>query len=194
MLIQIPTSFVTERLTVRSYRLQDAELFYAACRKNRTHLARFESGNLMMAVSTFKEACETIQEVIRGWEAQRYFFWGMFEKSSGAWIGQVYLGWVNRELPELEIGYVADQDYEGRGYVSEAVKGVLKILLDDLGIQRVSLRCSDANDRSMRVAERCGFTYEGHLRQNHLAPDGSVEGDMIYGLLQADYYKTNEAL
>ena len=97
---------------------------------------------------------------------------------------------MNWELPEFYIGYAADVNYEGKGLMSEAVKGVLKVLFEELGVYRVKSDCSDCNTRSWRLLERCGFTREGHLRENRRNPDGSYSGAYIYGLLRREYEAT----
>jgi ribosomal-protein-serine acetyltransferase len=55
-----------------------------------------------------------------------------------------------------------------------------------LGAHRVSLRCDDTNLRSARVAERCGFTREGCLRETHANPQGGFSGDLLYGILRGE--------
>jgi len=78
-------------------------------------------------------------------------------------------------------------------YVTEAVKGALGFVFGPLGAHRVRLECDDTNLRSLRVAERCGFVREGHLRQNHRHADGSVSvsGTLHFGLLRAERTSTN---
>ena len=121
--------------------------------------------------------------------ARTCFFIGIFEKGSDEWVGQVYVGPTNWDLPEFAIGFVADVNYEGRGYISEAVNGVLEMLFNDLGAHRVKSDCSENNLRSWRLLERCGFQREGHLRQNRKYPDGSIRGDYLYGLLREEFDK-----
>ncbi len=106
-------------------------------------------------------------------------------------MAQVYVGVVSRELPEFEVGYFVDCEHEGQGYVSEAVRGVLSWIFLELDAHRASLRCSDTNRRSARVAERCGFVLEGHLRENRRGVDGVYSGDLHFGLLRQEYLEKN---
>jgi RimJ/RimL family protein N-acetyltransferase len=43
------------------------------------------------------------------------------------------------------------------------------------------------NVRSRRVAERCGFVLEGHIRENKLNPDGTFSGSLYHGLLKSEW-------
>ncbi len=46
---------------------------------------------------------------------------------------------------------------------------------------------------SQRVAKRCGFTMEGHVRENEKNAEGSFSGEMIFGMLKEEWEKINAA-
>jgi RimJ/RimL family protein N-acetyltransferase len=187
MLLQIPTLIETERLYLRPYRAGDGPLYFAAGQRNRDHLERFETYNSLRSLRDEEHAEVVVREFAAAWAARDFFLLGVFEKDSGDWVGQIYSEAVNWELPEFLIGYVADVEHEGMGYISEAVRGVLQMLFSDLGAQRVRSECSETNLRSIRVLERCRFTREGHLRENKRNPDGTCRGDFLYGLLRREF-------
>ena len=74
--------------------------------------------------------------------------------------------------------------------MTEAVKAALGFVFGPLGAHRVRFECDDTNLRSLRVAERCGFVREGHIRQNHQHADGSVSGTLHLGLLRSELTST----
>jgi hypothetical protein len=41
--------------------------------------------------------------------------------------------------------------------------------------------------RSYKVAGRCKMFREGHLRENHRNPGGTLSGTLIYGLLKSEF-------
>jgi aminoglycoside 6'-N-acetyltransferase len=94
---------------------------------------------------------------------------------------------VNWNLCEFQIGYFADVAHEGQGFVTEGVKATISILFEKLNAHRVRLECDETNVRSIRVAERCGMTREGYLRENRRNSDGTYTGAYIYGLLKDEY-------
>jgi RimJ/RimL family protein N-acetyltransferase len=51
----------------------------------------------------------------------------------------------------------------------------------------VRLECDESNERSWRVAERCGMVREGHWRENKLNEDGSFSGTLHYGILKNEF-------
>lgn len=186
-LVDIPERMKTERLILRAYRAGDGPMYYAAGIRNRNHLAEFESGNVLMHLKNEEHAEATVRELAAGWASRNCFFIGLFEKATGEWAGQVYVGPTNWELPEFTIGYVADQKFEGRGYISEAVRRVLTLLFEEVGAHRVKSDCNENNIRSRRLLERCGFRREGHLLENRKNADGAYHGDFLYAMLQREF-------
>ncbi len=182
-----PVHLETQRLFVRSYAAGDGPMFFRVGNKNRAHLERFESGNSILAARSEEEAERIIAEICAARDEGRYFLMGAFDRVSGEFFAQVYVGTVNLELPEYEVGYFVDCDHEGQGYVSEAVRATLQWIFHNLGAHRVSLGCSDANLRSACVAERCGFVLEGHLRENRRDADGVYSGELRFGLLRREF-------
>ncbi len=183
----IPDKFESNRLFLRPYRAGDGAMYFAVGQKNRQHLLRYESSNVILNAQNEQEAETLVQELATDWASRVCFFLGAWDKVSGEFVAQVYIGVVNWDTPEFEIGYFVDKDHEGQGYVTEAVRTVLEFVFNHLQAQRVSLRCNDTNLRSQLVAERCGFTLEGCLRQDRRHADGSFSDSLIYGLLRGEW-------
>ena len=185
--VTLPQKIKTARLFLRPYQAGDGVILYAAGIRNRAHLGRFESGNFLLHLKDEAEAEVIARELGEDWANKTCFFTGIFEAKSHEWVGQVYIGPTNWEIPAFAIGYIADLNYEGKGYISEAVRALLEMLFVNLKAQRVSADCHEDNERSWRLLERCGFKREGHLRNNKLNPDSSLHGDYLYGLLRDEF-------
>jgi ribosomal-protein-alanine N-acetyltransferase len=187
MLLEIPTRVEAERITLRSYQAGDGPWYYAMSQRNRTHLARYEADNVLMSIGSEKDAEILVRELAAEWVARTCFFMGAFDRETGAFVAQVYIGPVNWDLPEFEIGFFADVDHEGQGYVTEAVRGALGFIFGHLQAHRVRVECDDTNARSWRVAERCGMVREGHIRENRKNADGTLSGTLHFGLLRSEF-------
>lgn len=194
MLLDIPLELPSRRVTLRCYRAGDGRTLHAAAERNRRHLARFESGNLLLAADTEERGEILARDLHARWVSRDSFFAGAFLRECGTFVGQVYLGPVDWGIPEFEIGYVADCEHEGLGYVTEAVLAMLGLAFGSLEARRVSLRTDATNTRSQHVARRCGFTLEGHLRQAHRSPTGAVTDEAVYGLLRDEYHHGGKPL
>jgi ribosomal-protein-alanine N-acetyltransferase len=187
MLLEIPTHFETERLRLRCYEPGDGQWYYPMIQRNKTHLMPFEADNIAMPIKNEEDAEVLIREMAAHWVARDCFFMGAWEKATDTFVAQLYIGAVNWDLPEFEVGYFVDKDHEGRGFVTEAVKGALEFIFEHLQAHKVRLCCDDTNERSYRVAERCGFVREGHLRETRRWQDGTLHGTLYYGMLKQEF-------
>jgi len=184
---EFPAHFESERLHLRSYQQGDGKWYYAMSLKNHAHLMQYESENVAASIANEEAAEELVQDLANEWAKRSCFFIGAFDKKTGEFVAQIYVGPVDWKLPEFQIGYFADIDHEGQGYVTEAVGATLRIIFEQLNAHRVRLACDETNHRSIRVAERCNMTKEGCLRENKRHPDGKYSGSLIYGLLRSEY-------
>jgi ribosomal-protein-alanine N-acetyltransferase len=187
LLLELPTRMETERLYLRRYEPGDGPWYYAMSQKNRTHLMRYESENVVMTIESEEDAEIVVRDLAAEWVARNYFFMGAFSRETDEFVAQIYVGPVNWDLPEFEIGYFVDRDHEGQGFVTEAVRATLQFIFESLRAHRVRLRCDDTNVRSYRVAECCGFVREGHVRENKRNPDGTLSGTLYFGMLRSEF-------
>ena len=187
LLLDLPACLETQRCTLRPYQPGDGPLLWAVGQRNQKHLARFESGNVLCTLQSKVGAEILARQLAVDWAARNCFFLGVFDKSNHAFVAQIYIGVVSWDLPEFEVGYFADVDHEGQGYVSEGVNAALGFIFEHLLAQRARLVCDETNLRSQQVAERCGFRREAFFREKKRYPDGTLTGTLVYGLLRSEY-------
>jgi RimJ/RimL family protein N-acetyltransferase len=187
LLLDIPTRIETERLYLRSYQAGDGQWYYETSKKNKSHLARYEGDNAVMSINSEEDAEVVVRDYAACWVARKAFFLGAFDRVSDEFVAQIYVGPVNWDIPEFQIGFFADAEHEGQGYVTEAVKATLGFVFQHLKAERISLECDDTNTRSYRVAERCDMVREGHIRKNKRNVDGSISGTFHYGILRSEF-------
>lgn len=60
---------------------------------------------------------------------------------------------------EGEIGCWLGTPYWGQGIIPEAVKELIRYGFEELGLKRIWYAYFDGNEKSKRVAEKCGFRY-----------------------------------
>jgi aminoglycoside 6'-N-acetyltransferase len=182
----IPTRIEAARIYLRSYQAGDGAWFYAMSQRNRAHLARYEADNVVMSVASEQDAEDLVRGLAADWKDQNCFFMGAFDRETDEFVAQVYVGPANRDVPEFEIGFFADKDHEGQGYVTEAVRAATGFIFEHLQAHRLRMECEDTNQRSLRVAERCGFLREGHFRENRRNADGTLSGTLHFGMLKSE--------
>ena len=99
-------------------------------------------------------------------------FWGIFEKETGARIGEAGILDVKRDIvPSFhgtpELGWGLLPAVHGKGYATEAVRAIIAWAEGHFGKVRMVCIIDPQNTASLRVAHACGFrecaqtTYKG---------------------------------
>ncbi|MDO7854779.1 GNAT family N-acetyltransferase [Hymenobacter convexus] len=101
-------------------------------------------------------------------------------------LGDCALHLLAHEPRIAEIGITLAPQQQGRGYASEALRGLLRFCFEELGLHRVVALVDPRNAPSVALMERVGMRREGHFRQN-----GWYKGEWCdeyqYALLAADW-------
>ncbi len=184
-LIPIFEELCGERLIVRPYRLEDAEGLREAVEESREHIRPW---------LPFADAHQTLEES-RDWINQqranailrKTINCGLFAIGSGRFLGGLGIMPRDWEIRYFEIGYWLRKSATGRGYMREAVAVMTRLAFDTLGANRVMIRCDARNERSRRVAEGCGFVFEGCHRRDSLAVDGTLRDTRFFSLIREEY-------
>ncbi|WP_244930624.1 GNAT family protein [Nocardioides sp. W7] len=88
---------------------------------------------------------------------------------------------------QAELGWVLDPAYAGRGLATEAVRSLLGICFDQLGLRRVVANCVAANTASWRLMERVGMRREAHHVRAELLRDGTWADGYGYAILAEEW-------
>lgn len=79
---------------------------------------------------------------------------------------------ANLMIPSFEIGYWVNQQYAGRGFITEAMNALSHYLFDVLRAKRIEINCEEDNIRSSKVPERLNYELEGKLKNHRLNASG----------------------
>lgn len=112
--------------------------------------------------------------------------WAIVLKETGHAIGSVGLH-ATRVDSVREIGYVMHPDFWGHGYMTEAVKAVLRFAFEELGLSGVRVKHYPFNTRSKNVILRCGFQFDGTLRMETQRYDGVVLDACVYSMTREEW-------
>lgn len=102
-------------------------------------------------------------------------------------------GWAQAEVAEqargvqAELGWVLHPDHGGNGYGTEAVRGLLRLCFEDLGLRRVTAGCFAANEPSWRLMERVGMRRESVTVRESLHRSGQWLDGLGYALLAEEW-------
>ncbi|MEV4443699.1 GNAT family protein [Streptomyces sp. NPDC049577] len=106
--------------------------------------------------------------------------------AGGAVLGQVALQQIEPRMGHANVGYWLLPEARGRGVATRAVELLTRWAFTDLGLHRLDLGHAVGNDASCRVAERCGFAYEGLMRGFLPGPGGTYLDTHLHARLATD--------
>ena len=78
-------------------------------------------------------------------------------------------------------------DHAGHGYATEAVRELIRLCFEDLGLRRVTANCFADNTASWRLMERVGMRRETYAVKESLHRSGEWLDTMGYGLLAEEW-------
>lgn len=170
----------TERLLLRGWQAEDVQdLFDYAKNPNVGPHGGWKPHE------SVAESLDILQTLFLG----KYECWAIVLKENNKVIGTIgYEEDVKR--PEIcckELGYALSEDYWGRGLMTEAAKAVLSFGFQDMKLELISVYRNPWNERSKRVMDKCGFTYEGTLRMANKIYDGSIRDVACYSMTKEEY-------
>ncbi|WP_217243089.1 GNAT family N-acetyltransferase [Streptomyces sp. AC555_RSS877] len=86
------------------------------------------------------------------------------DAETGTALGHIGVNAIDHDLRLARVGYWVLPEARGRRVATGALALTARWALTDLGLHRLELGHAVGHDASCRVAERCGFRYEGTLR------------------------------
>lgn len=88
-------------------------------------------------------------------------YWLATERTSGEGVGLIGCKYLPDEDGYVELGYAVARECRNKGYMTEALLGFLDWLYECPACVGATLAIRSANLPSVRVAEKCGFRFEG---------------------------------
>lgn len=109
-------------------------------------------------------------------------------------VGAISFFKIAHYVEGYEIGYqIFKSENRGRGYVSEALKLFSAFLFEHFPIKRLQICMEKDNLASEAVAKKCGFTYEGCMR-NAWTVGGRTISNQVYSMIREEAPQLKELL
>lgn len=170
ILKDIPTTIETDRLRLRMPLFGDGKVVNEAI---------IASMNELQPWLPFAQTLPSIEDTeINIREANLKFLqreslrFLLFHAETEEFIGSTSLHNIFWEIPKCEIGYWIHTKFSGKGYMTEAINGLLSLAFNHLNFKRIEIRCESTNYKSRAIPEKLGFQLEGILRYEDLSADG----------------------
>ena len=168
-------TLTTERLTLRPFREDDVEALYAYSKDEAVGLgAGWKPHESLLESSDILHLVFLDQPTV----------WAVERQSDHRLMGSV--GLITDSARQYgsarSLGYALGVDYWGQGYMTEAVRAVVRFGFGYMGLDLISATCYPDNPASRRVLEKCGFAYEGTLHRADLLYNGEIKDHLHFYL------------
>lgn len=113
----------------------------------------------------------------------RAYAFFLFREDDDALVGGVTLSNIRRGVAQMaSLGYWVGETYAGKGYVTAAVRAVVRYAFEDLELHRVEAACQPDNLASRRVLEKAGFRQEGAAKA-YLKINGKWRDHLLFAII-----------
>lgn len=174
--------FETDHLILRRIELSDSEDMFAYSSLEATSRYLLWSPH----TSEYVTRC-IIERLRREYRNGLYYELAVVLKENGRMIGTCGITSYDEANYTVEIGYVISPGYWGRGLAQEASSVIINFAFCQLGAHRVEARYMKENERSRRVMEKCGMSFEG-IARNGLFVKGAFRDIGICAITSDDYF------
>jgi ribosomal-protein-alanine N-acetyltransferase len=169
--------FVTERLRLRPFRPSDLKAM---------HALYSDADNLRYWSTPPSPDLDNTHRVLRWhlpFRPRHYVIWAVEQKKSRKVVGMI--NYHRRDLREkrVDVGWLLLPQFQGKGYMAEAGRALLRHLFDELDVHKVEALIRRENKPSVALAKRLGFRLEGGPIRDRWLVDGQWHSVMLYGLV-----------
>jgi ribosomal-protein-serine acetyltransferase len=106
-------------------------------------------------------------------------------------IGVIAFNAIDHFHRSSTIGYWLAQTHTGNGYMTAAVRALIRFGFEYLNLNRIEIRIAPENQASRAVCIRLRFRHEGILREAEWLGDQFVDLE-IYSLLKSDWTRSEQ--
>ena len=115
-----------------------------------------------------------------------WFQFAIRHQDRGQLIGDLGVHFCADHPRQVEIGITVSPAFQGQGFGTEAVTGILDHLFGSLQKHRVFASVDPRNEPCIRLLKRVGLRQEAHFRQS-LWFKGEWADDLVFGILASDW-------
>jgi ribosomal-protein-serine acetyltransferase len=107
-------------------------------------------------------------------------------RNQNEFIGLIGLKSTDKANKKTEIGYWLSEKYQKQGIMTKSVSKLCDFAFNELGMNRIQIKCAVGNDPSKNIPKRLNFKFEGIERDGELLT-GNVYTDLeVYSKLKND--------
>ncbi len=173
----------TERLLLRRFRLKDAQAMFdnwASDPLVTRYMKRRTSARVVDVKKHLRSVCVAYRK-------KNCYNWCIVDRATDTPIGNIGVFEFFETLGSARVGYCLSRTYWGRGIMPEALRAVMQLMFEHVGVRRLECVHQIDNLQSGRVMSKCGMLQEGVLRKAYRNHCGEFFDVVQYAILDTDY-------
>lgn len=123
-----------------------------------------------------------VEKKVKQFDAKEEFLFVLKEKENHTLVGMIYIKELDWHKKHAELAYAIGYEVEGKGYMTKAINNVAAWAFNSLQLQTLQIISHKSNVGSIRVAEKCGFTWQKVLVAEHTPPGEKALDMELYEL------------
>lgn len=175
-------NIITERLILRRFEYADNQ----SMRAHWISDPNIQSMYSEPVYNTEKEVEELLTKYIDSYEKEHYYRWAIILKDTNECIGQIAYFLINQNNHFGEIEYCIGSTFHKQGFATEATKSIMQYGFEQINLHKIQVCHKANNEASKRLILKCGFKYEGTLR-DFFYMNGTYVDRLYYSMLRSEY-------
>lgn len=182
------------QVKLRPWDVVDSEKLQDTIQKNRSALCRFMPW--IHYPMNFEDLVAWTSKARFDYFSGTGFSFAICEATTSELLGSIALHPVStmRNSCGMEIGYWMDADCRNKGLMTATCRAVIALGFTCFELDRIQVSCNKENAASRRVIEKCGFHFEGEIRNLFPKPSEkmlecgfvSERRELLHGLIPDD--------
>ncbi|MEP7164644.1 MAG: GNAT family protein [Ferruginibacter sp.] len=101
-------------------------------------------------------------------------------------VGRIGIHYIQLHNKIAALGYWLGDGYQGKGIITKACIALIDHCFNELGMNRVEIKCATGNVKSRAIPEKLNFNKEGMLRKAELV-NGQFLDLYLYSMLRSEW-------
>lgn len=177
----------TERLVLRGIKILDAESIFRY--RSNPQIYKFQGWKPQTLQEVREFICKNIATIPN--TPDTWYQLAILVRGTNELVGDIGIHFLGSDNLQVELGYTLSLEYQGKGYATEAVIGVINFLFNNLKKHRITASVDPINTKSIALLERIRMRREAYFKKS-LWFNNEWADDIIYAILKDEWINENK--
>ena len=177
-------TLITQRLILRPFEMTDAAAVFRY--QSNPNAAKYDGWKPCEKPEDAEKALINMMNMKKKGGENR----AILLKDTGELIGQIGLceDDIRHRIPRCKkVNYLLAEEQWGKGYATEALTEVVRYAFEEVKLNILTVAYLTGNAGSKHVMEKCGFRFDGVIRQAMRRYDGKIFDSFEYSVTRREY-------